>query len=35
MRIEDLARLMGKRREEVEEMLKASDVIELDLTEID
>jgi hypothetical protein len=33
MRIEDLARLMGKRREEVEEMLKSSDIIELDLTE--
>lgn len=35
MRIEDLARLMGKRREEVEEILKTTDVIELDLTEID
>lgn len=35
MKIEDLARLMGKRKEEVEEMLKASDIIELDLTEID
>lgn len=35
MRIDDLARLMGKRREEVEEMLKASDIIELDLTELD
>jgi len=33
MRIEELARLMGKRREEVEEMLKKSDIIELDLTE--
>lgn len=35
MRIEDLARLMGKRREEVEEMLKSKDIIELDLTETD
>jgi hypothetical protein len=33
MRIEDLARLMGKKREEVEKMLKESDIIELDLTE--
>ena len=33
MRIDDLARLMGKTREEVEQILKANDVIELDLTE--
>ena len=33
MRREELVRLMGKRREEVEEMLKKSDIIELDLTE--
>ena len=33
MNIKDLAKLMGKRVEEVEEQLKNSDVIELDLTE--
>lgn len=33
MRIDDLAKLMGKRREDIEQMLKKSDVIELDLTE--
>jgi len=35
MRIDELAKLMGKRREEVENMLKSSDVIELDLNEIE
>ena len=33
MRIGDLAKLMGKTREEVEQILKSNDVIELDLTE--
>ncbi len=33
MKIEDLADLLGKTRLEVEEMLKASDVIELNLNE--
>ena len=33
MKIEDLAKLMGKRREELEQMLKTNDTIELDLTE--
>ena len=33
MRIEDLAKLLGKTRTEVEEMLKAQDVIELNLSE--
>ena len=33
MRIEELAELLGKKRWEVEEMLKASDVIELNLNE--
>lgn len=35
MKIEDLAKLMGKTREEVEQILKTSDIIELDLTEIE
>lgn len=35
MKIEDLAQLMGRRKEEIEEMLKENDVIELDLTELD
>jgi len=33
LRIEELAELLGKKRWEVEEMLKASDVIELNLNE--
>ena len=33
MRIEELAELMGKTRFEVEEMLKAKEVIELKLSE--
>lgn len=33
MRIEELAELMGKTRFEVEEMLKTSEVIELNLSE--
>lgn len=33
MKLEDLAFLMGKSREDVESMLKSKDVIELNLTE--
>ena len=33
MKIEDLAELLGKKRWEIEEMLKSSDVIELNLSE--
>ena len=33
MKIEDIAKLMKKSRQEVEAMLKRDDVIELDLTE--
>ena len=33
MKIEDLAKIMGKSKWEVEEMLKNSDVIELNLNE--
>ena len=33
MKIEDLAELLGKAKWEVEEMLKGSDVIELNLSE--
>ena len=33
MKIEDLAKLLGKNRWEVEEMLRTSDVIELNLSE--
>ncbi len=33
MKIDDLAELLGKRRWEVEEMLKKQDVIELNLSE--
>jgi len=33
LRIEELAELMGKTRFEIEEMLKASEVIELNLSE--
>ena len=33
MKIEDLAELLGKKKWEVEEMLKTSDVIELNLNE--
>ena len=33
LRIEDLAEIMGKTKFEVEKMLKASDVIELNLSE--
>ena len=33
MRIEELAKLLGKTRTEVEEMLNAQDVIELNLSE--
>jgi len=35
MTINELAKLMGKNRNEVEHMLKANDVIELDLTRLD
>ena len=33
MKIEDIAKLMKKSRQEVEAMLKRDDMIELDLTE--
>ena len=33
MRIEDLAEVLGKTKSEIEEMLKTSDVIELNLNE--
>ena len=33
MKIDEIAALLGKRRSEVEEMLKRSDVIELNLSE--
>ena len=33
MKIEDLAELLGKKKWEVEQMLKANDVIELNLSE--
>jgi len=33
LRIEDLAKMLGKTRTEIEEMLKAQDVIELNLSE--
>ena len=33
MKIEDLASLLGKNKQEVEEMLRANDVIELNLNE--
>ena len=33
MKIEDLAKLMGKTKMEIEEMLKRDDVIELNLNE--
>lgn len=33
MKIEDLALLLGKTRQETEEMLKENDIIELNLTE--
>ncbi|MCH7974134.1 MAG: hypothetical protein IH949_09660 [Bacteroidetes bacterium] len=33
MKIEDIALLMGKTRQEMEEMLKQNDIIELNLTE--
>lgn len=33
MRIDDLAKMLGKTRTEVEEMLKEHDVIELNLSE--
>ncbi len=33
MRIDDVCKLLGKSRFEVEEMLRASDVIELNLSE--
>ena len=35
MKIDELAKLMGKRREEVEHILKNNDVIELDLNEVE
>lgn len=35
MKIDELAKLMGKTREEVEHILKNSDVIELDLNEVE
>ena len=35
MKIDELARLMGKRREEVEHILKNNDFIELDLNEVE
>ena len=34
MKIDELAKLMGKTREEVERILKNSDVIELNLNEL-
>ena len=34
MKIDELADLMGKTREEIEQILKTNDVIELDLTKI-
>ena len=33
MKIEDLAQILGKNKHEVEEMLRANDVIELNLNE--
>lgn len=33
MKIEELAKLMGKTRKEVKQILKTNDIIELDLTE--
>ena len=33
VKIEDIAKLMGKKKWEIEEMLKSSDVIELNLSE--
>ena len=35
MKIDELAKLMGKTREEVEDILRNSDVIELNLNEIE
>ena len=35
MKIDELAKLMGKKKEEVERMLKTSDVIELNLNELE
>ena len=35
MKIDELAKLMGKTREEVEHILKNNDIIELDLNEIE
>jgi len=35
MKINELAKLMGKTREEVEDILKNNDVIELNLNEIE
>ena len=35
MKIEELAEIMGKTREEVENILKSSDVIELNLNELE
>ncbi len=35
MKIDELAKLMGKTREEVEDILKKNDVIELNLNEIE
>ena len=35
MKIDELAKLMGKTREEVESILKSDDVIELNLDEIE
>ena len=35
MKIDELAKLMGKTREEVEHILKNNDVIELDLNEVE
>ena len=34
LKIEDLAKILGKAKWEVEEMLKANDIIELNLNEI-
>ena len=35
MKIDELAKLMGKTREEVEHILKNNEVIELDLNEVE
>lgn len=35
MKIEELARLMGKRKEEIESILKSSDEIKIDLNKLE